>query len=205
MARPVDQSMTFTLFLSLLLAQDPELPKTVTAASCTAAPVIDGTVGDEEWKDAKPIKFTMKFLGINPASNSTRPCVARFMNSANALYIALQVPDETLNKSLNPIELDFAMALFSRGAKLAPGDDRKGIGPDGLYVDKHVTGPGKDADDAQKDGEGASAYANGIWSYEWSIPLNCPDPNDLQARPGDAVRFNLAYLDAFRADLQNTR
>lgn len=197
--------MTFTLLLGLLLSQDPELPKTIPSASCTGAPVIDGIIHEQEWKDAKAIKFTMKFIGLNPASNSTRACVARFMNSANALYIALQVPDETLSKSLDPLELDFAMALFSRGAKLAPGDDRKGIGPEGLYVDKHVTGPGKDADDAQKDGEGASAYANGNFSFEWAIPLNCADPNDLQARPGDAVRFNLAYIDAFRADLQNTR
>src|SRR6185436_15013793 len=99
--------MIFPLLLGLLLGQDPELPKTVAAASCATTPTIDGTIGEQEWKDAKPIKFTMKFIGINPASNSTRSCTARFMNSANALYIALQVPDETLSKSLDPIELDF--------------------------------------------------------------------------------------------------
>jgi hypothetical protein len=126
------------------------------------------------------------------------------MNSANALYIALQVPDEKLNRSLDPIEIDFAMVAFARGKTVAPGDDRKGIGPDGLYVDKHVTAPGKDADDAQKDGEGASAHKDGVFSFEWSIPLDCRDPNDVQARPGDAVRFTLAYIDAFCADLKNT-
>jgi len=176
----------------------------VASASCSTAPTIDGAIGDAEWKDAPPVKFTMKFVSLNPAGNSTRVCTARFMNSANALYIALQVPDDKVNRSLDPIEIDFAMVAFARGRALAPGDDRKGIGPDGLYVDKHVTGPGKDADDAQKDGEGASAHKDGLFSFEWSIPLDCKDPNDLQARPGDAVRFTLAYIDAFCADLKNT-
>lgn len=162
-------------------------------------------IGEAEWKNAAPIRFTMKFVGVNPQSTSTRVCTARFMNSANALYIALQVPDETLSRSLDPLELDFAMALFSRGKSLARGDDRKGIGPDGLYVDKHVTEPGKDADDPRRDGEGASAYKDGTFSFEWSVPLSSDDANDLQAQPGDAVRFNLAYIDAFCADLKNTK
>src|SRR5688572_22443737 len=114
--------MLLTLLLGSLLVQDPELPRTILSGSCSAAPVIDGAVGEPEWKDAKAIRFTMKFLGLNPASSSARPCVARFMNSAHALYIALQVPDETLNKSLDPLELDFAMVVFSRGAALAAGD-----------------------------------------------------------------------------------
>lgn len=197
--------MTLTLLLGLLLVQTPELPKTVASAACDAAPIIDGTIADVEWKNAAPVTFTMKFIGINPASESTRVCTARFMNSANALYIALQVPDETLSRSLDPLEIDFAMALFARGRTLARGDDRKGIGPDGLYVDKHVTTPGKDADDPRKDGEGVSAYKDGSFSFEWSVPLNSDDANDLQARPGDAVRFNLAYIDAFCADLRNTK
>src|SRR5262245_60941169 len=129
--------MNLTLLISLLLVQQPELPKTIASASCTAAPAIDGTIGDAEWKDAPPIKFTMKFISINPSGSSTRACTARFMNSAGALYIALQVPDEKLNRSLDPVELDFAIVAFARGKALAPGDDRKGIGPDGLYVDKH--------------------------------------------------------------------
>jgi hypothetical protein len=196
--------MNLTLLIGLLFVQQPELPRTIPSASCAAAPAIDGTIGDAEWKDAPPLKFTLKFVSLNPAGNSTRVCTARFMNSAGALYIALQVPDEKVNRSLDPIELDFAMVAFARGKTLAPGDDRKGIGPDGLYVDKHVTAPGKDADDAQKDGEGASAHKDGVFSFEWSIPLNSADPNDLRARPGDAVRFTLAYIDAFCADLKNT-
>ena len=78
------------------------------------------------------------------------------MNSANGLYIAFRVPDATVNDSLVPIKVDFASLAFCRGKELSPGDDRKMVVP-GLYVDKHFTAPGKDADDSHQDGRGAMA------------------------------------------------
>ena len=173
---------------------------------CGTAPSIDGKIGEDEWKEAKAVEFDLSVLQMKTQKLSQRPCQLRAMNSANGLYVALRVPDETVNGSLNPLDFDIAMLAFCRGKDLATGDDRKAVAA-GLFVDKHVTTPGKDADDKQQDGKGAMLHdkAAGAYSIEWALPLNSKDKEDLQAKPGDAIRFNLAYFDAFQFDLKETQ
>jgi hypothetical protein len=178
--------------------------KTIASAPCTTPPTIDGTIAAEEWKDAKHFSFDLEMTTVNPPGKSSRPCELWIMNSANALYVAFQVPDETLNATLNPLDYDLAILAFCRGKQLQAGDDRKVIAP-GLYADKHFVSPGKDADDKQKDGRGVVAHEKGIYSFEWAIPLDSGDAEDLQAKPGDAVKFNLAYMDGFRAEAKGTQ
>ncbi|HJZ94305.1 MAG TPA: sugar-binding protein, partial [Gemmataceae bacterium] len=176
----------------------------VPSSPCKTPPTIDGVIAADEWKDAKVVAFDLEMASLDPATKSTRACELRVMNSANALYVAFRVPDETVNARLNPIDLDVAILAFCRGEKLRTGDDRKVIAP-GLYADKHFVEPNKDADDRQKDGRGAVGHEKGVYTFEWAIPLNSGDPEDLQARPGDSVRFNLAYFDGFRAELKDTK
>lgn len=204
---PCRYFLTFAVATVLLIDSSThaaELPKTVTAAACRRAPTIDGVIGDGEWQEAKTIEFDMPMMQLNPQALSKRTGHLRVMNSANGLYVALRMPDETLNKSLNPFDIDFAMLAFSRGKELATGDDRKVVGP-GIYVDKHVTTPGKDADDKQQHGKGAMVHANGIYTIEWAMPLDSGDDEDFRARPGDELRFNIAYFDAFQPELKGTQ
>src|SRR5262245_9323063 len=179
------------------------LPKSVASAACKTPPTIDGVIGPDEWNDARPIPFDLELVGQNPATKSTRTCELRVMNSANALYVAFRVPDETVNASLNPLDMDIATLAFCRGKELRTGDDRKVIAP-GLYADKHFVAPNKDADDARKDGRGAVGHEKGVYTFEWAIPLDSGDVEDLKAKPGESVRFNLAYFDGFRPELKGT-
>jgi hypothetical protein len=39
---------------------------------------------------------------------------------------------------------------------------------------------------------------------EWAVPLDSKDRHDLQARPGDKVRFNVCYFDSFTFDARKT-
>jgi Prolyl oligopeptidase family len=180
------------------------LPKSILSSPCKSPPTIDGAIGTDEWKDAKAISFDLELVGLNPAAKGTRACQLWVMNSANALYIAFRVPDETVNASMNPIDIDLAILAFCKGKQLQAGDDRKVIAP-GLYADKHFVAPGKDEDDKHKDGRGAVGHEKGVYSFEWAIPLDSGDKEDLQAKPGDSVRFNLAYFDSFKADLKGTQ
>src|SRR5207249_2808118 len=125
-----------------------ELPATIKASPCRTAPTIDGILDEKEWKDAPVIEFDLKMVRLNPPGTSSRVCELRVMNSANALYVALRVPDDTVNSSLAPLDVDAAILAFCRGKEVNPGDDRKVIAAN-LYRDKHVVGPGKDADDPQ--------------------------------------------------------
>lgn len=185
-------------------SQAAELPKIIPVAACQKAPAIDGVIGDDEWKDARPIEFDLAVLQIKTQAISKRACTLRVMNSANGLYVALSIPDDTVNKTLSPLDIDFAMLAFCRGKELASGDDRKTVGP-GIYIDKHITTPGKDADDKQQDGQGALTQAKGVCTVEWAFPLDSGDVEDFRAKPGDSLVFNLAYFDAFQPDLKNTQ
>jgi hypothetical protein len=188
----------------LVFAEDRTPPKTLDSSPCTTPPQIDGVVDAQEWKDAKLHPFDIPFLRIDPAMTEKRSLEVRVMNSANGLYVALTAPDATIDDSLSPIQLDSAMLAFNRGPKLAPLSDRKAIAK-GLYRDKHLNADGKgDADDAQQDGLGAMARKDGKVTFEWAIKLDSGDKHDLQIKPGESVRFNLAYFDALQLPLTKT-
>lgn len=201
MTRPL---VLLALTLAPAVSVADPLPKSVPSGPCKQPPAIDGDIGADEWKEAKHYAFDLEMLRLNPPGKTARQCELWLMNSANALYVAFRVPDETLNATMNPLEYDLAMLAFCRGDQLQPGDDRKVIAP-GLYADKHIVGPGKDADDKQKDGRGACGHEKGVYSFEWAVPLDSGDAEDLKAKPGDKVKFNLAYFDKFQFDLKETQ
>lgn len=185
-----------------------ELPREVQSAACRAVPEIDGVVAPEEWQDATALPFAWSLFDKEMLAKGTvaapRECQLRVMNSANALYIALVVPDTTVNKSLSPVNVDAALVAFASGDTLRAGDDRKLVFP-GVHVDKHFSQPGKDEDDKQSHGRGAMTQQNGTCSVEWAIPLDSGDAEDVQAKPGDTLRWNLTYFDGFQADLAGTQ
>ncbi len=192
------------IVLTASAAQAADLPRNIPVAACQKPPTIDGTIGDDEWAAAKPIEFDMAFLHVKSQKLGKRAATLRVMNSANGIYFALTVPDETANKTLAPLNIDFAMLAFCRGKELAAGDDRKTVGPS-IYIDKHVTTPGKDADDKRQDGKGAMVQSGKVCTVEWAFPLDSGDAEDFQAKPGDSLRFNLAYFDGFQPDLKETQ
>jgi hypothetical protein len=181
-----------------------ELPAQIQSHAGAVAPVIDGVIGEDEWQAAAPIEFEMKMVQLSGPAPATRACQLRIMNSANGLYLALRVPDATVNNSLSPVNMDVAILAFCRDAELRNGDDRKVMAP-GLYVDKHFVEPGKDADDSQQDGRGVMAHGENVCSMEWAIPMSSGDANDVPLKPGDSVRLNFGYFDGFQGELKGTQ
>lgn len=183
-----------------------DLPKTIESGPCTKAPTIDGVLGEGEWKEATTHKFEMPMIQLKPfAVKEKRTCELQVMNSANALYISLRMPTTASHASVAPVDLDLAILAFCQGKEVAEGDDRKLLSPGLNYRDKYVSNPGKDEDDPQQDGRGAVKYDQGVYTFEWALPLDSKDSKDLRAKPGDTVRFNIAYFDRFALDLKNTQ
>ena len=153
----------------------------------------------------RAFRFDMTMVRVDPASTETRGCELWVMNSANALYVVLRIPDATVDEGLSPMVLDGAILAFCQGDRVRPGDDRKLISP-GIYRDKSVDAPGKgDSDDRKQDGRGGMTRENGVCSFEWAVPLDSGDKDDLRAKPGDSFRFNLVYLDAFQVPITRAR
>jgi hypothetical protein len=180
-------------------------PKPLDSAPCQSPPTIDGVIGADEWRDAPVIAFELNMIRLDPVATEKRPCELRVMNSANALYVALKVPDQTIDNSLTPLMLDTAILAFCQGDRVNAHDDRKVIAQ-GIYRDKYVAAPGKgDDDDARQDGRGVMSREKGVSSFEWAIPLDSGDNDDLRTKPGDSFRFNVTYFDALQLPMTKTR
>jgi hypothetical protein len=180
-------------------------PKPFASAPCQSPPTIDGAVGADEWRDAAVRAVELSMIRIEPFATEKRPCELRVMNSANALYVSLKVPDQTIDNSLAPLMLDAAILAFCQGDQVKARDDRKVIAQ-GIYRDKFEEAPGKgDGDDAHQDGRGAMSREKGISTFEWALPLDSGDKDDLRTRPGESFRFNVVYFDALQAPMTKTR
>lgn len=194
----------FSILLAMFggLGCSQETPTDVRSAPCVRAARIDGRRTEGEWDAAARHAFSMAMTATGGAKEP-RDVELFAMNSADNLYVALRVPDADPEASMQPVRTDFALLVFAAGEQVAAGDDRKIVIPS-AYVDKHVLEPGTDADDATQHGRGAMAHADGEYFTEWSLPLDSGDGQDLKARPGDRVRFNVVYADGFTADLEGT-
>ncbi len=204
--RPTRSTLAFAL-AAVVLCLTPscaQLPagEDVRSAPCLQAPRIDGRFEPGEWDAAARYPFTMR---MNRIGGTAEPRQAELwvMNSNTNLYLALRVPDAERQASLNPVKCDLMVLAFCSGDALAAGDDRKILLP-GVYADKHVQKPGQDADDKVRNGNGAMSWSAGQYTAEFGFPLNSGDGEDLAAKPGDRVRFNLVYADAFADKLEGT-
>ena len=95
-----------------------DLPKTIDSAACKTAPTIDGVIHADEWREAPVHAFELSMIRIDPPATEKRSCELRVMNSANALYVALRVPDETVDNTLSPLLLDAAILGFCQGEQV---------------------------------------------------------------------------------------
>ncbi len=196
--------LLFLIFRAGASLAGANLPTTLDSRACQAAPTIDGVIHGDEWRNAPVHAFAIKMIRIDPFATETRPCELRVMNSANALYVALKVPDKTVDNTLTPLMLDAAVLAFGRDHRVQAHDDRRLIAQ-GIYRDKFVIAPGKgDGDDSHQDGLGAMTRENGVCSFEWALALDSGDADDLRAKPGDSVSFNVAYFDGFQLPLPKT-
>lgn len=188
-----------------LAAQVPliaQTPAELRSAPCTVAPRIDGVRSAGEWDTASETVVRLDMVNARAEPCATRVGRLLLMNSSRSLFVGLQVPDRARDYRVSPLLTDLAILGFCRGEELAEGDDRRVVLP-GVWADKHVVTPGKDADDAHRDGGAAMRWRatpeGGEYFIEWQLPLASGDADDVAAVPGGRLRFNVLYADRFGA------
>jgi len=167
----------------------------VTPTSIPVSLNINGTMAPGEWADASVFNLA--------APGFPLPVPAWVKNDATNLYIAAQVPDPLPN----PLGGDFIQVWFDNGHDgilTAGNEDAKLFSPNGVpeFNDLHWNGAAW-VSDATPHGSGAWTFGalprfdipTG-YTFEFSIPLNSADGQDISASPGDTVGMLAEYIEA---------
>lgn len=162
-------------------------------AFASAVPTIDGVLKPNEWASAATEQFTMA---------QSYKGTLYVMNDQENLYIAVQISDSTNDNYKDYISIFFD----NKNAGVhSEGDD--GIQLQlATFLDlfwsktkwpNYYQNYNNDkSDQGSKDGSGAAAYAEGIWTFELKKLLRSADvTHDFQLSPGQTVGFALEYND----------
>ena len=193
-----------SLFVSLLLLTSifliPDVPKArahsdkVFEAFATEAPVMDGVINDDEWKDAATVTFSI------PEGDAT----IYVMNDRRNLYFAAKVSDNTLDEIVN-VALDIFTIDFDvrhDGELFTIGEDTISIGARNRYGDGFV-GPGLDIlDDSITNVDGLVGRQGNYNHFEIVHDFNSGDANDLAAEIGDTIGVRFLLFDQSGSDVR---
>lgn len=155
-------------------------------------PTIDGFLNSGEWTNG--VNITLNGF-YNP--NHTKKGILYLMNDNLSIYIALVVPDSTLDSSM-----DYAMSDFDQGNDHYPTTN----GEDALdynslsqgYNDAYWDGYwwARDVDNnGISHGSGNRLYSGGKYVYEFSKPLNSGEDKDISLAPGNVIGFRIETWD----------
>lgn len=155
-------------------------------------PTIDGFLNPDEWING--INITLNGFN-NP--NHRKNGMLYLMNDNLTLYIALVIPDSTLDSST-----DYAMCDFDQGNNhyaATGGEDALGYNAlasgysdaywDGYWWAGDVDGSGT------SHGSGSRGYSSEQYVYEFSKPLNSGESKDMTLSPGDVIGFRIETWD----------
>ncbi len=174
----------------------------IRAARATAAPVIDGTIGNVEWEGAS---IATDFIQFEPQRGSpeSRRTEALLLHDDDAVYVAFRVWDDTTitaqlsRRDANLLEDDAVLVLldtfhdrqsayyFATNLLATQADGR--IANDGRTIDENWDGTWRVATERTDYG----------WTAEFSIPLNT-----IKYRSGENVTWGVNFGRSRRASLE---
>ena len=163
----------------------------LTSLYTTSSPAIDGVFNVGEWSNRKGIN-------LNGYDNpfSTKSGDLYIMNNANTLYVAVVIPDTV--QDVDYLMLDFDNGndhIASFGREDAVGFNVANLyGGSTGYLDYYWDGSWW-TEDSIRHGTGAMGYKNGVYTYEFSKPLDSGDVKDMALVPGDSVGFRIETRD----------
>ena len=175
---------------AVALAQGPARPTWTSNWTDVPPDVSDGNLNtfDGEWVDAQ-INY-VPFLG------GAFTVAIYIKNDATNLYMAAQVPDPVENLGGDYIQVWFDN--FQDGEALPGYEDIKMYYPGGApeYQDLHlvINIPPWSAD-ASVDGSGGYSHDGSQYTFEFSLPLNSGDPQDVAVSPGDMMVLMAHYFE----------
>ena len=172
-------------------------------------PAIDGILTPGEWAEpdfTKPFEYTVK--GVPTVGEMA----GYFLNDEHSLYIATTVGGDGMQHSVTEEDwVWFTLTLHFDGENdgvIGDGEDirllhssQAGSWEQSYYMDEHINLSeygsyikfGSDGSEGDDSGEGAVTFSKGdnSYTYEFRIPLNSGDPNDLAVDTGDTIGIKI--------------
>ncbi len=162
-------------------------------AFTTTTPTMDGIIGDDEWRAADRITYTI------PEGEAT----IFIMNDARSLYIAARVEDNSLDEVVN-VALDIFTIDFDvrhDGLQFEEGEDTISIGARNRAGDGFVGPGGAILNDGILDVDGFVGRDNeGFNHFEIVHSFNSGDANDLASECGSTIGARFVLFDDSASD-----
>lgn len=182
-------------------------------------PVLDGHIGGAEWDDARRIVKSFDLYDLTGVKVESHPFVLYVKNDRDHLYLAGKLEGEERDGKMTGTDMSslvmdsFSIAFDNNNdGTLQTGEDKIA-----LYIinqipyvkDSHHVTPKDQARGMREDNEpqnvrGKIRYAlssesrPGGYHFELAIPLASGDPDDIQVKPGLALRWNIFFFDKYK-------
>lgn len=167
-------------------------------------PTIDGVISNGEWGD--PVLDTwMNYTSFSSGNSETHKFIMYIMNDKVNLYIGIIIYDEDFNTtdSYDVLELYFdsnhngIQDTFEDVKSIRISDYQDG--PFDLTLnDRYFHEDGYTTSDTQNDGKAVGKHTNqeiGDYVFEFEIPLNSGDPQDISVNSGDTLGLYITYTE----------
>ena len=172
------------------------------AASYTSTPpIFDGVLGaeGEDWGKAVATK-TLSYTNSLTGESETHEMNVYARYDDNNLYIAVTVENDEFFTD-KEYERNSRLWIYFDGNNngiIEENEDAQRFPWDLMHGDFHLTADGSRVQDEQSDGGGRWRFETvsgnlGNATYEFEIPLNSGDPQDLSITPGSTVGIKIEY------------
>ena len=170
----------------------------VVYSNCTSTPpTIDGLLIPNEWGSPEIVK-TLNYTNRDTSESETHEMTVHFMNDDTYLYIAIKITNEDFESDdVQGVDVDVIELYFDNDndGVIEPNEDIKNFW-NLKYGDWFYKGNGTWCSDSKKDGGGAAKHSNhaiGDYTYEFRIPLNSGDDQDLSVTPDCTIGVKILY------------
>lgn len=158
-------------------------------------PVIDGILDSMEWPEPA---FTKQLDYVNQGFQEKHEMIGYFMNDDHYLYIAIVITMEDFEASTTESsDIDVIEIYFDNNNNniIEPNEDIHNFW-NLRYGDWHFEENERWCSDQNTHGQGKATHSNkntGDYIYEFKIPLNCGDVQDLSVTSGSVIGIKILY------------
>lgn len=191
----------FTVLLVVIIlssaafAQDQSI-NTLTSMEAQTSPTIDGLLGASEWPDVPALDSWFNYSNSG-GGDETHQLKVYIQNDAINLYVAIIIMDEDFNITDSYDKLNLYFDNNNNGLLDTTEDVKVFQSLD--YSDWFFHEDGYTTTDSTTNGIGKATHTtqgdNGDYIYEYEIPLNSGDTQDISVNAGDTLGLLISFTE----------